>query len=209
MVIKGRMEEARVPTIARASPYRAATGRSSGALARTLRVVSLCAGLLGVLACSSAPTRSDSAELAPAPPPTLYRNRFGDDVPEVLVHAMADAYAAPSAPGCASLVLEVQALDDALGEDLDSRDGGPVPEKLLAVALAGAVKGLVPYYSWLRRLSGEHGRFRHGVAAIAAGSVRRAYLKGLGEAGACPQPAAPKRIGVAIQEGIAAGPNLP
>lgn len=208
MVIKGKMGGVYVPSVAGAPRCRPETARSSGALARTLRVAWLGAGLLGVLACSSSPKRPDSAELAPAPPPAQYRNRFGDDVPVVLVHAMADAYALP-APDCVSLVLEVQALDDALGADLDVRDGGPAPEKLLVVALSGAVKGLVPYYSWLRRLSGEHGRFRHGVAAIAAGSVRRAYLKGLGEARACPLPAAPKRTGVVIQEGIAAGPNLP
>jgi hypothetical protein len=45
----------------------------------------------------------------------------------------------------------------------------------------------------VRKLSGAERYERKVAAAIAAGSVRRAYLKGLGQAAGCAAPAAPRR----------------
>ncbi|HEX5757215.1 MAG TPA: hypothetical protein VFY12_12815, partial [Arenimonas sp.] len=115
--------------------------------------------------------------------------------------AMEDAYALPYPADCHGLVADVQALDVVLGEDIDSREGGPADENFIASIMVGAIKGLIPYRSWLSRLSGEHKRERRGLAAIAAGGIRRAYLKGLGESWGCPLPGKPKRPVVEVSPG--------
>src|SRR5258705_4295618 len=57
--------------------------------------------------------------------------------------------------------------------------------------VAGAASETIPFRGWVRKLSGaeRHDRFVQG--AINAGAVRRAYLKGLGEAKGCDPPATP------------------
>lgn len=154
--------------------------------------------LLALLAACVGDTSSQrpvdhGADDMPAPQSEEYENHWGDQIPAVLERAMKDAYAVPHPLTCESLVAEVRALDAVLGEDLDIRGGEPADEDAVAAVLVGAIKGLIPYRSWLRRLSGEDQRARRGLAAIAAGCVRRAYLKGVGEAHNCPWPAMPKR----------------
>jgi hypothetical protein len=56
----------------------------------------------------------------------------------------------------------------------------------------GAAQGIVPYRSWVRKLSGAERYSKEVAAAITAGGVRRSYLKGFGQAGGCPAPAAPR-----------------
>ena len=60
-------------------------------------------------------------------------------------------------------------------------------------AFVSGIHGLMPYRSWLRKLSGAEKRELRAIAAIAAGSIRRGYLKGLGEARGCAPPATPNR----------------
>lgn len=172
-----------------------AAGRctNNGGLFRVL-ALALCGVLLAACA-SESRTRTPipGQESAPWPGSAEYQNKFGDTIPEPLMRAMQNAYAVPEPFDCDTLVTEVQALESVLGEDLDSRAGAPVDENILAGVLVSAVNGLVPYRGWLMRLSGETKRLRLGVAAIAAGCVRRAYLKGLGQSQGCPLPAKPKR----------------
>ena len=52
-------------------------------------------------------------------------------------------------------------------------------------------EALIPLRNWVRKLSGAEQASRQVTRAIAAGIVRRAYLKGLGQAKGCPPPAAP------------------
>jgi hypothetical protein len=49
------------------------------------------------------------------------------------------------------------------------------------------------FRGWVRKLSGAERYSKQVAAAIAAGSIRRAFLKGLGQAAACPVPATPLR----------------
>lgn len=163
---------------------------------KLFRVLALAVWVMMLSACASESRIRKpipGQESAPWPGSAEYQNKFGDTIPEPLLRAMDNAYAVPEPLDCDSLVSEVQELESVLGEDLDSRAGGPVDENIMTSVLIGAVQGAVPYRSWLMRLSGETKRLRHGVAAIAAGSVRRAYLKGLGQSQGCPLPATPKR----------------
>jgi hypothetical protein len=124
-------------------------------------------------------------------------------IPDVLLEALADPYARPphvarqsKAAQCAQLEALVQPLDDALGPDLDSpakeNDSLIYRGKDAALgAMAGAASDVIPFRSWVRKLSGAERHDRLVQNAISAGAVRRAYLKGLGEAHGCSPPATP------------------
>jgi hypothetical protein len=60
-------------------------------------------------------------------------------------------------------------------------------------AIADFASRVIPYRGWVRRLSGAESHQKRMRAAISAGEVRRAYLKGLGEQLRCAPPAAPVR----------------
>jgi hypothetical protein len=127
-------------------------------------------------------------------------------IPPVLLEAMADPYARP--PGkkitCDTLVMLVAPLDLALGEDLDRRPAGDNEDlmdrgKRMAGsaafgAVASAAQDLIPMRGWVRKLSGAEKHDSLVQHAMASGAVRRAYLKGLGEARGCPPPATPQHL---------------
>ena len=124
-------------------------------------------------------------------------------IPPVLRTAAKSPYAVPADNACEALVEEVKALDEVLGTDLDAPASASNPglvergAKEVGNAAVGALKntaeGLVPFRGWVRKLSGAERYSKEVAAAIAAGTVRRAYLKGLGEGRGCPAPAAPSR----------------
>ena len=124
-------------------------------------------------------------------------------IPPVLRTAAKSPYAVPAGNTCDALVDEVKALDEVLGSDLDTPPSAANPglvergAKEVGNAAVGALKntaeGLVPFRGWVRKLSGAERYSKEVAAAIAAGTVRRAYLKGLGEAKGCAAPAAPSR----------------
>jgi len=120
-------------------------------------------------------------------------------VPVVLLYAMADPYGRPP-PGwkCKDLIAMVEPLDDALGDDLDAPSQQPgMKEKgrssVMGLA-AGAASDMIPFRSWVRRLTGAERHDQLVQDAITAGAVRRAYLKGLGEAKGCNPPATPSHV---------------
>jgi hypothetical protein len=125
------------------------------------------------------------------------------EIPALLLAARRAPYARPADLSCAALAAEVAALDALLGVDLDTPAASPDDALVergadLLVdtvhgALQGALAGLVPFRRWVRQLTGAERYAREVAAAIVAGSVRRAYLKGLGDAGGCAPPAAPRR----------------
>ena len=129
-------------------------------------------------------------------------NLVRKDIPDALKTAHKQPYAIPLDPTCEGISKEVEALDAALGADLDTPATANNPSLLergadaigdsAGGAIRGAVEGLIPYRSWLRRLTGAERYSREVLAAIAAGTVRRAYLKGIGQAQGCREPAAPK-----------------
>lgn len=134
-------------------------------------------------------------------------------IPEVLLEAMVDPYARPAPLGrrpskqaqCAQLVALIKPLDDALGADLDtpSTDEDDLLQKGRSTALGAAASfasDAIPFRGWVRKLSGAERHDRLVVAAITAGGVRRAYLKGLGEARGCEPPATPSHMLTQVAE---------
>jgi hypothetical protein len=92
-------------------------------------------------------------------------------------------------------------LNDALGPDMDAsrsstepgllEQGGNLVGNSAIDALRGTTQDLIPFRSWVRRLTGAESHSKEVASAIAAGIVRRAYLKGIGESLGCHAPAAP------------------
>jgi len=124
-------------------------------------------------------------------------------IPEALLAAQEAPYAIPSDPSCTALGAEIEGLDAVLGADLDTPPSSSNPGlvergtaaagKAATSAVRSAAEDLVPFRSWVRKLSGAERYSREVDAAIAAGTIRRAFLKGLGQAAGCPVPAAPRR----------------
>lgn len=111
--------------------------------------------------------------------------------------------------GCPAVLYEIGRLDAVLGEE----NYQPGPEESMRdratdyVAnyagdyvvgeVVGAANDLVPYRSWVRRLSGANRRDKKYAAALAMGSQRRTFLRGYGAALGCtaavPAPPPPPR----------------
>ena len=119
-------------------------------------------------------------------------NLVKKDIPPVLVDLHGQPYNPPEDGTCHGLATEVTALDAVLGPDLDVlTPAGKSTSSAAAKALTQASHSLVPYRSWIRKLSGAEKRAERLAAALLAGTARRAFLKGLGVAQGCAPPAAP------------------
>lgn len=149
---------------------------------------------------STPPTGSDKvAQIATTPLSDL--NVVKVEIPGVLQDAVRAPYALQPALSCDSLLVEINALNEALGPDLDVPHNPQNPSALergasavgnaATGAVKGAVEGAIPFRGWLRKLSGAERQTAKVAAAIAAGAVRRGFLKGQGQVLGCKPPAAP------------------
>ena len=140
--------------------------------------------LLGACAASDTSRVSDAAA---APLGDL--NLVKAPIPAALASAQKQPYATPAGTGCDVLTAEVRSLDEVLGADLDvpptTANPGLIERGSTAVgdaavgALRSTAEGLVPYRGWVRKLTGAERYSKEVAAAIAAGTVRRAFLKGM------------------------------
>ena len=126
-------------------------------------------------------------------------NLLRSKIPDVLLRAMADPYQRPQPATCSRIAALVVELNRALGDDLDEPDENDeslmVRSKGAALgAVAGLASDVIPFRGWVRQLTGAERHDRLVAAAITAGGVRRAYLKGLGEARSCRPPATPSHL---------------
>lgn len=122
-------------------------------------------------------------------------------IPPILVAAQKAPYAVPADASCTGLAAEISALDTELDPDLDSVANDAAPSLFdrgstaATDAVIGAVRntteGVLPFRGWVRKLTGAERYAKEVAGAIAAGTVRRAFLKGLGKSAGCAPPAAP------------------
>ena len=121
-------------------------------------------------------------------------NVIREEIPLILVNAEADPYARPSQANCQSLAREILQLDGALGTDLDIADDEDRTAVDVTFSLARSFAlGLIPLRGVAREVTGAEAHSREFNAAVIAGTVRRAYLKGIGERLGCEHPSAPLR----------------
>jgi hypothetical protein len=129
-------------------------------------------------------------------------NLMRADISPVLIAALKGPYQLPIDKSCDAIAIEVRALDLAIGPDLDAPalpadtdlfDRGSTELSNAAVgALRRTVEGTIPFRSWIRKFSGAEKHSKEVTTAVAAGIVRRSFLKGLGQASGCLAPAAPR-----------------
>lgn len=127
-----------------------------------------------------------------------------DKIPEVLLLAVSAPYSSVNTHTCAAIAGEVRALTEVLGDDVD------VPGKkkgegayIASAATKAAIGTLIPGLGLVKVITGADKAQRRAEAAAYAGSVRRAYLKGLGLSKGCRPIAAPN------PEAVADVPELP
>jgi hypothetical protein len=148
------------------------------------------------------PDKAGSANVTnAAAAPVHDLNLVRQKIPPVLLQALADPYAPPRPANCATIVADVQQLKDALGGDFDEPDNPQSPSLttrrgVALTLLHGASEMLLPFAGFVKTLTGAQKHDQLVVEAITAGSVRRGYLKGLGEAHGCPFPAYPRHVAV-------------
>jgi hypothetical protein len=159
---------------------------------RLLRRLS-CVAALAVLAGCASTTATRVGAAAATPLADLNVTR--EDVPDVLLAALKNPYQLPASQNCVALSLEIRALDEVLGADLDTAVSPTDPSLMHRAsslaqdqavgALQRPAEGLIPFRGWVRKLSGAERHSKHVSVCIAAGSVRRAFLKGFAAAQNC------------------------
>jgi hypothetical protein len=121
-------------------------------------------------------------------------------IPAVLTEAVKNPYLMPPTNTCAGLSEQVKLLDTALGPDLDAiiahdktnmEKGSDLAQNEAVGGVERTISGAIPFRSWIRKLSGAESRDSELHTAVAAGVVRRAFLKGMGQERGCEAPAAP------------------
>lgn len=166
-------------------------------MTRSVTASSSCASALALAALFAAPAAAQKpvtddsvgpAEIALTPVEDL--NLRKDAIPPVLLRAREAPYADPGLDRCDEIEVEIGDLDAVLGDDYDSAppakrgmDAGKIAQRVLA--------SFIPYRSVIRELSGAAQHEWEFREAISAGLMRRAYLKGLGQALGCAYPARP------------------
>ena len=154
-----------------------------------------CAALLAVPAQAQAPSQEGQHTNQPsirevALTPLTDLNLSQDDIPPLLIAARERPYANSGVATCPDILRQVADLDAILGDDYDTL--APDADGISVTNIAQRVVGsFIPFRGIIRELSGANERQRDFREAISAGMMRRAYLKGRGEALGCPYPASP------------------
>ena len=103
----------------------------------------------------------------------------GARTPTLLKEVAADPYRAPAEPACQSIPAELVALNQVLGADADQ----PQPKKSMVSkaekAVAGAVRGMIPYRDEVRFLTQADKKDHQLMDATRAAWARRGFLRGL------------------------------
>lgn len=124
-------------------------------------------------------------------------NVLKSEIPPALLHAAANPYA-PAPRTCAALRPEIEALNEALGEDFDEAPIQKDGTRATAYSLVStATSSVIPLRGWVRKLSGAEAQDARIQNAILAGTARRSYLKGVGQAKGCKAPIAPRTLAAA------------
>lgn len=122
------------------------------------------------------------------------------EIPQTLKQLDA-VYTAQAPDNCAVIAEEIAALSEVLGPDRDAPDGPDESDADKAKdaasdaavdAVSDVATGWLPFRGVVRRISGASAYEKRAKDAVLKGMLRRAYLKGAGQAAGCEYPAAPR-----------------
>lgn len=160
-------------------------------LAKLAVVIVAC---VGVVACSTgrtADTRRGVTDAASIPLRDVGLVR--PEIPLVLRN-LQYPYATASLTDCNAVIREISNLDGALGPEsyqagpnrnIWDRSGDFVEDQAIQAA-EDTAQDLIPFRSWVRRLSGASRAERDALRAVANGQQRRTFLRGYGASLGCP-----------------------
>lgn len=145
---------------------------------------------ISCVACSSnRDTKKDTDQINQAiTSPFKDLNLLREKIPDVLLKASENPYALTETENCDSVTAEIHSLNKALAPDIDQpvkkSDDNHIERGANALgdasikALKRTTESLVPYRSWVRKLTGAEKSSQVVEDAINAGNLRRAFLKG-------------------------------
>ena len=130
-------------------------------------------------------------------------NMIRPEIP-LLLRNLQYPYSTASLNGCPAILQEIHNLDTVLGPESYQagpnrnawdRSGDFVEEQTIAAA-QNTAQDLIPFRSWVRRLSGATEADREALRAVANGQQRRTFLRGYGASLGCPDiiPAPPAAV---------------
>jgi hypothetical protein len=150
---------------------------------------------LGVGACSTGRTADTRRGVSGAAAiPFRDVNLIRPEIPLLLRDLNYPYSTATLGGGCPDVAREIASLDAVLGPE--SYQAGPdrniwdrsgdFAEEQTVEAAEDAVEGLIPFRSWVRRISGANRAEREALRAFANGQQRRTFLRGYGASLGCP-----------------------
>lgn len=114
-------------------------------------------------------------------------NVVQEKIPPLLLQSSANPYSLAGIRNCGQFKSAIQDLDRLLGPDVDQlkpKDGQSVGETALGVT-EDLATGFIPFRGVIRRISGAAAQEKKARAAVYAGGLRRAYLKGMAQGRGC------------------------
>jgi hypothetical protein len=158
------------------------------------KIAVLATACIGVVACSTgrtADTRRGVSSAASIPLRDVGLMR--QEIPLVLRN-LQYPYATASLTDCNAVAREISQLDGALGPEsyqpgpnrnIWDRSGDFVEDQAIQAA-EDTAQDLIPFRSWVRRISGANRAERDALRAVANGQQRRTFLRGYGASLGCP-----------------------
>lgn len=158
-------------------------------MTRNLVVVALLAAAAPALAQSASETVEQVGKSAEniVTKPLKDANLVKEEIPAELEAIMANPYSLKGVTTCAQASAEIGKLTRVLGPDVDvaKAKGGSSATEMALGQLEKTAGGLIPGSGVIRKISGAEAQERKAKAAVFAGSLRRAYLKGWATAKGC------------------------
>ncbi|MGD9965605.1 MAG: hypothetical protein AB7T59_03730 [Hyphomonadaceae bacterium] len=163
--------------------------------ARMLRTIAVAAAVcIGLGACSTGRTADTRRGVTGAA--SIPLRDVGLIRPEIplLLRNLQYPYSTATLTNCAAVSHEINQLDGVLGPEsyqpgpnrnIWDRSGDFVEEQTIEAA-ENTAEDLIPFRSWVRRISGANRAERDALRAVANGQQRRTFLRGYGASLGCP-----------------------
>ncbi len=163
----------------------------TGLVFRIVVAATLCAALTACSSGRTADTRRGVADAAYIPLRDV--NVMRPEIP-LLLRNLQYPYSTGTLSDCAAVTREIGQLDGVLGResyqpgpDRNIWDrGGDFLEEQTIEAVESTAEDLIPFRSWVRRISGASRAEREALRAFANGQQRRTFLRGYGASLGCP-----------------------